>query len=69
MRLPESAERLLLRVEEAAKLCGYSRAFLYNAINRGEIPVIRLGRSTRIPRAWLEKWIADKVSQWENARR
>lgn len=68
MKLPETTERLLLNVEEAAKMCGYSRSFLYEAINRGEIPVIRLGRTARIPKAWLEKWIAEKIAAWERAR-
>jgi DNA binding domain, excisionase family len=57
--------RLLLRVSEAAALCGYSRSFLYERINAGDIPVIRLERTVRIPRAWLEKWIAQKVDAWE----
>lgn len=68
MKPPSNVDRLLLRVDEAARLCGYSRAFMYEAINRGEIPVIRLGRTTRIPKAWLEKWISEKVAEWERAR-
>lgn len=68
MRLPSDTDRLLLRVDEAARMCGYSRAFLYEAINRGEIPVIKLGRTTRIPKAWLQKWVAEKVAEWERSR-
>lgn len=59
--------RLLLTVEEAARACGYSRSFLYEAMNRGEIPVIRLGRTVRISRAWLEQWVVRKVEAWEKA--
>lgn len=69
MRLPSSAERLLLRVDEAARMCGWSRSHLYNAINRGELPTVTLGRTRRIPRKWLEDWIAVQVTEWEAARK
>lgn len=61
-------EKLLLTVSEAAQMCGYSRSFLYEAVNRGEIPTIRLGRTCRIPAAWLEKWVSEHVAAWERAR-
>lgn len=61
-------KRLLLSVTEAAELCGYSRSFLYEQITRGALPVIRLGRTCRIPAAWLEKWVAEHVAAWERAR-
>lgn len=62
-------ERLLLRVGEAAEAMGISRSSLYQAINRGEIPVIRItgSRSARIPKVWLERWVAEKISAWEKA--
>lgn len=41
-------ERRLLRVMEVAKLCGLSRATVYNLIRRGELPVVRIGRATRV---------------------
>ena len=43
---PESTseERLVLTVSEAAVLLGISRAFAYELVARGELPVIRLGR-------------------------
>lgn len=63
----QKLEKILLRVSEAAEICGYSRAFLYNLIDRGEIPVVRVGRSTRIPKVWLEKWVEKKVADWEKA--
>jgi len=57
-------EKLLLTMSEAAALMGCSRAHLYNLINKGEIPVVRLGRSVRIPRKWLEQWVDRLVSDW-----
>lgn len=35
-----------------------SRASFYGAINRGEVPHLRLGKRILIPRAVFEKWLA-----------
>lgn len=48
-------ERLTLTVEEAAAVLGISRAFAYEAVRRGEIPSIRIGRRVLVPRAALER--------------
>ncbi len=42
--VPQRAERLVYSVGEAAALLGISRAFAYELIARGELPVICLGR-------------------------
>ena len=44
---------------------GYSRSFLYEAIQRGAIPTVRLGRTCRIPAAWLRRWIEERTAAWE----
>lgn len=49
--------RLTMSVEEAALALGISRAFAYQAVYRGEIPHIRIGRRVLIPRAALEKLV------------
>jgi excisionase family DNA binding protein len=49
------ADRLVLTVEEAATLLGISRAFAYEAVNRGEIPSIRIGRRILVPKAALQR--------------
>jgi len=56
----QPAQRLLLRVGEAAELLGVSRTKLYSMIGTGEISTIRLGGSVRISRAALEEWILQK---------
>lgn len=62
-------DKTLLRVSEAAESLGVSRSYLYGAIQRGEVPVIRLGgRVARIPQAWLLRRIEEEVSEWERAR-
>lgn len=44
---------LLIRVGEAARLIGVSRTTMYELINGGRIPVVRLGGSIRINRQAL----------------
>jgi excisionase family DNA binding protein len=42
-------------VPEAAAALGIGRGAAYEAVRRGEIAVIRLGRLLRVPIAWLER--------------
>ena len=42
-------------VEEAASLLGISRSFAYEAIQRGEIPSMRIGKRILVPKAALER--------------
>ena len=46
-------ERLTYSVEEAALALGISRAGAYEAVQRGEIPHIRIGRRVLIPKSAL----------------
>jgi excisionase family DNA binding protein len=59
---PPGVERLTLTVEEAATMLGISRAFAYEAVNRGEIPSIRIGRRVLVPRAALERLVDEQGS-------
>ncbi|MFZ0668439.1 MAG: helix-turn-helix domain-containing protein [Acidimicrobiales bacterium] len=47
--------RLVLTVEEAAQLLGISRSFAYEAVQRGEIPSMRIGRRILVPKAALKR--------------
>jgi excisionase family DNA binding protein len=47
----------LLRVEEAARVLQISRTKVYHLMSCGELPLVRIGRSVRIPRRSLEDWI------------
>ena len=49
----ENEERLVYSVAEAGALLGISRAFAYELVARGELPVIRLGRRRLVPKAAL----------------
>lgn len=52
-------EKLLLKVAEASELLGISRAKGYELAASGEIPVVRIGRATRVPLEALRRWVAD----------
>jgi len=45
--------RLVFSVAEAGELLGISRAFAYDLVARGDLPVIRLGRRIVVPKAAL----------------
>ncbi len=47
------ADRLVYTVGEAGALLGISRAFAYELVARGELPVIRLGRRRLVPKVAL----------------
>ena len=42
-------------IPEAAKLLGLSRATVYNLMDKGDLPYVKLGRSRRIRRTDLEE--------------
>jgi len=53
-RTPQAPEeRLVYTVAEAGEMLGISRAFAYELVARGELPVIRLGRRLLVPKAGL----------------
>jgi excisionase family DNA binding protein len=54
-------EPLLLKAGEVAKLLGLGRSKVFAMLAVGELPVIRIGRSVRVPRAALEDWIAERM--------
>jgi excisionase family DNA binding protein len=65
MEKTEHAPRMLLRVEELADELRVSRAQAYRLIARGDIPSFAIGRSRRVLRTDLERWVrsaADAVA-------
>ncbi len=57
--------RILLTVKEVAELTGWSKSFLYDQINKGMIPVVRFGRSVRIPSDWVDALTAGLLDNWK----
>ncbi len=60
--MSESAERLTMSVTEAAKRLGIGRNQAYEAIRRGEIPSVRIGRRLLVPHAGLKKMLSDDAA-------
>lgn len=52
--MAERPEPIMLRPSEVATLLAISRSEVYRLIDRGEIPSVRIGRSRRVPRRWVE---------------
>jgi len=55
--------KLVMTVEEAAKILGISRPSAYQGVVRGEIPSIRVGKRILIPRAALEKLLNEAAPE------
>lgn len=55
-------DKLLLKVSEAAELVGLGRSKLYELMQEGEVPVVRIGRSVRIPASGLREWVARQAT-------
>lgn len=53
-----STPRLLVTVEEAAEALAISRTALYALLRGGEIQVVHIGRSVRVPVVALEAFVA-----------
>ncbi|MHB1526452.1 MAG: helix-turn-helix domain-containing protein [Candidatus Dormibacteria bacterium] len=50
-------EKLLLDVNEVASLLGCGRTYVYGMIQRGELPVVKLGRLTKVPRLAVDEYV------------
>ena len=58
-------ETLLLRPAEAAELLGLCRSKVYAMLAAGELPVVRIGRSVRVPREALHDWVNSRAAAGE----
>lgn len=61
--LLDKPERRTYTIEETAKVLGLGRTSAYEAVRRGEIPVLRVGRRLLVPRAALERLLAEPGGQ------
>ena len=55
-------ERSLMTVNEIAETLGCGRTLVYQSIRRGQLPIIKLGRLTRIPTSSVEQVIIQAAS-------
>jgi excisionase family DNA binding protein len=58
-RMPE--QRATFTVKQSAKFIGVSDKSAYEAVRRGEIPSIRIGRRILVPRQALEDMLAGRA--------
>jgi excisionase family DNA binding protein len=54
---------VLLKVEEAGRRIGFSRAKTYKFIQDGELPAIRVGSQLRVPASALDAWVAVQLNK------
>ena len=54
-------EKLTLTVDEVARCLGIGRNSAYEAIARGEIPAVRIGKRLLVPRVGLEKLLTSTI--------
>lgn len=62
-------DRLALRQSEVAELLGVSFDTVKRMVRAGELPVVRLRGSVRIPRKALEQWLDDNAELAEGGGR
>lgn len=52
----------LLTIDNFVKETAISRATFYRIVARNELPIVKIGRSTRIRRTDLDNWLANLSS-------
>jgi len=57
----KSMDNRLLRPEEAAKVLGISKSFVYTLVRRGELNAVRIRTTVRIRQADLDQFIATNL--------
>jgi excisionase family DNA binding protein len=67
MTHPSDQEPLLLRIDDAAQRLSISRATMYRLIQRGEVPIIRIGSAVRVRAFELDLWVAGIPNTSEKA--
>jgi excisionase family DNA binding protein len=55
-----SMETLLLRASEVQIALGLCRSKVYEMMSSGELPIIRIGRSVRVPADGLRDWVESR---------
>jgi excisionase family DNA binding protein len=49
-----------LKVPEVAEVLRIARSRAYELVAEGQIPAVKIGRSVRVPRNELDRWLADQ---------
>ena len=56
-------EILLMRADEVARTLGLSRSKIYQMMSAGALPVVRVVRAVRVPKAALRDWVAHHTTE------
>lgn len=56
-------EKLLLRPTEVAEALGVGRSKAYQMMASGLLPVVRIGKSVRVPVVQLREWLANQLPE------
>ncbi|MCW5829293.1 MAG: helix-turn-helix domain-containing protein [Deltaproteobacteria bacterium] len=51
----------LVRIDECCRFLGISRAKLYEVMDQGELPYVKIGRSRRIPQQAMKEFAASRI--------
>ena len=62
LTLEELAKKTTISVEQASTLIGISRQAAYDAVNRGELPVLCLGRRKRVLAGPLHRMLTGNIA-------
>jgi excisionase family DNA binding protein len=54
-------EPKVMRMADAAKALGISRSKVYSLASAGQIPVVRIGGSLRVPSVALDRWLEEQT--------
>jgi excisionase family DNA binding protein len=57
----DGTDVVLLKARQIATLLGISRSQAYSMMATGRLPVVRIGRSVRVPKRALAEWIRKKT--------
>jgi len=58
-------DKLLLRPLEVAEALGIGRSKVYELLAAGALPVIRVGRSVRVPSVAVTRWVERELNKGE----
>ena len=56
-------EKMLLTVEEAAKILSIGRTLLYDLVMRGKVASVKIGNARRIPLSALQAYVDNLTEQ------
>jgi excisionase family DNA binding protein len=52
----------LLTIPEVAHYLGLGKSMIYGLINDGHIPSVHIGKSMRVPKEGLDRWLNEKIT-------